>query len=440
MRRPAVPSFKLQVWNIEDLKRSPLNARIGLETDPATLELAESLKTSGLLQEPAVRDDGTIIFGTRRVFAAKIARWKQITCKTYPKTLTRLQEHQLRIEENFRRKDLNALERAKELQSFVEMQPGKGKQRAAAAALGMSEETISRQLAVLQLPQVWQDLIANGTAEASHTRCIMNAAKIHESLPQALAQRYEQLTRDRTLSVREWEQETETFISDRCRPVTGDGSKALLPMYALHRADLDIRDVAGRPMAFNIELWQQVTFKEEKKKHAPQEEEEESKTAPPMLSLRQRIALNWFNRRIAAYFIRHASTSIKWIPFLDLDLSIKQEAIANARALKDWSTDGGTSIPIIKKVPGSAGTTFLQDYLKAAAKIVQQGGKRLVKDFHQARDLAAALGINYAAEFPMTLDDHDKKDICDVYGTLPANGKFPRGMDPRSLRIQKEKV
>ncbi len=73
MRRPAAPTYKLEVWKIADLVRSPLNSRVGIEDDPDTHDLAQSLKAHGLLQEPAVRSDGTIIFGTRRVFAARIA-------------------------------------------------------------------------------------------------------------------------------------------------------------------------------------------------------------------------------------------------------------------------------------------------------------------------------------------------------------------------------
>lgn len=440
MRPAPVPSFKLVTWKIEDLKRSPLNARIDLETDPETVELAESLKSSGLLQEPAVRHDGTIIFGTRRVFAAKIARWKEITCKTYPKTLTAVQEHFLRIEENLRRKDLNALERARELQSFVDMMTGKGKQKTAAAMLGMSESGLCRHLAVLDLPPIWQDLIAAGTAEASHTRCIQDAAKIHEALPPALAKRYEELHQTRRLSVREWELEAAQFIQDQCRPVAADGSRAVLPMYAPYRADLDVRQVGGRPMAFNVALWSQITGKAEKKKKAIEVPELDDATSRlPLLSVRQRIALNWFNRRILAYFARHAPHAVKWIPLLDISLPISQQAIAEARALKEWSLDGGKSIPIVRKVPASGGTTFLVEYLRSAAKIALQGGKQFVKDFHQAKAFAEALGIDYAEEFPKLLTDEDKKDIADVYGGLPAAGRFPKGMDPRCMQIAKVK-
>lgn len=434
MRRVTIPAFKLQTWKIADLIRSPLNARVGIEDDPDTQDLAHSIKGSGLLQEPAVRHDGTIIFGTRRVYAAKLAGWKEIPCKTYPKTLTAVQEHFLRIEENLRRKDLNALERAKELQAFVDMMPGKGKQKAAAGILGMSDSGLSRLLSVLDLPGVWQDMIAAGTVEASHTRCILDAAKIHESLPPALAKRYEEVGRSRSMSVREWEIEAAKFIEEQCRPVSKEGSKVISPEYVPHRSELDIRNVAGRPMAFNVELWTKITLKPEKKGPQVPELDEET-TKIPHLGIRQRIALNWFNRRILAYFARHAPHAVKWIPLLDISLPISQQAIAEARALKEWSLDGGKSIPIVRKVPASAGTTFLVEYLRSAAKIALQGGKQFVKDFHQAKAFAEALGINYAEEFPKSLSDEDRKEIFDVYGGLPAEGKFPRGMDPRSMTV-----
>lgn len=431
------PSYKLTSWKIDDLVKSPLNARVGIEEDPATIELAASLKEHGMLQDPAVRSDGTIIFGTRRVFAAKLAGWKSINCKTYPKTLSTVAEHTLRIEENLRRKDLNPIERARELRSFVDLQPGKAKQRTAAGLLSLTEAALSRQLDLLELPEAWQALVANGTADPTHTRCVAAAGRLHEKLPAELASRYEQLRTSRTLSVKEWEEETDRMIEDLCRPVTSDTSKAVLPQYAPHRGELDIRQWKGKPVAFNVPLWQQLSYAPDAKSAAGPVEDHDDGRKPPELWRRQRIALHWFNHRLLSYFHRHPGAAMKWLPLLEMKPSLMQEAISAARGLKEWSSDNAKLIPIIKRVGVAAGATFLSNYLQELARIAIAGRILVVKDFHFAKQLAAAIGIDYAKEFPTSLTEDDQKEIVNVYGSLPQAGKFPRGMDPRSMTITK---
>ncbi len=331
------------------------------------------------------------------------------------------------------------MKRAKELESFVSMQTSRGKQKAAAGMLGITEEVVSRHLSILALPPVWQDLIANGTADPSHTRCIQTAARIHESLPEALAKRFEEIHQKRNLSVREWEIETDTFIKEQCRPVADETKKTLLAMYEPHRGELDIRTVDGQPMAFNLPLWTQLTFASEQAGSAS-EPEVDNTGRLPQVGHRHRIALNWFNRRIMSIVHRYPSPSLKWLPLFQIPTRVSQQAIATARGLKDWDLDAGKSVPIIAKVKGNAVPTFLTDYAKAVAAIALRSRLQLVKGFHFAQTVAAGMGIDYATEFLTTLDDDDRKDLFNVCGTLPTSGKFPRGMDPQSLRITKKLI
>lgn len=437
----SAPSYTLKTWKIEDLKRSELNARGPfLSTDERLNSLAESIRKRGILQDPAVRSDGTIIYGTRRVFAAGLAGLKEISCKTYAKGLTAIEEHTLRIEENLEREDLNPIEKAKELASFVAMQPGKGKQKTVAGLLGISETAVSRALDLLALPAIWHELVANGTANPAHTRPVALASKVHELLPTELARVYGQLAKSKSMSVKDWEAEVARYLEERTQPVTAEGSRTILPIYANQKAELDIRLVNGHLVAFNLDLWRKLTREAEAKQQKEAEEAgEESEAGLPAMGIRRRIAQGWLNRRIITHLQKHAATAMKWFSLLEIPLPVRAEALFNSQAREDWSLDPMKSIEVIGKIRGNQVSTFMADHLKAACAIALKGNGWFVKDWHQAVAMAAAMGINYAVDFLLDLSDQDKAEIMDAYGQLPALGRYPKGMDPRSLGVPKFK-
>jgi ParB family chromosome partitioning protein len=104
--------------------------------DPKELhELAESLKSEGLLQEPAVYpiqldDDGIpvrfrLLFGERRWRAARLAGWTEMRCKVLPKDRDETLEARVkRIDqqeaENARRAALSAVEEARAIRVKLE--------------------------------------------------------------------------------------------------------------------------------------------------------------------------------------------------------------------------------------------------------------------------------------------------------------------------------
>ena len=83
---------------------------------PETIRLARTLKTLGLQQRIGVRYQGggthELIFGSRRLTAAKSIGWEMIPAKVYPQTLTAAEVEIIRTVENFGRKELTAVERA----------------------------------------------------------------------------------------------------------------------------------------------------------------------------------------------------------------------------------------------------------------------------------------------------------------------------------------
>ncbi len=82
----------------------------------ATAQLARSLQTMSLQQRIGLRDqgDGTfeLIWGSRRLAAAKLIGWEEIPAKIFSPTLTATEVEILRTIENFGRKDLTHVERA----------------------------------------------------------------------------------------------------------------------------------------------------------------------------------------------------------------------------------------------------------------------------------------------------------------------------------------
>jgi hypothetical protein len=87
------------------------------EEDPAALaRLGRLLQTLGLQQRVGLRANGDgsyeLIFGSRRLAAAKSIGWTQIPAKVYPHTLTPADVEIIRTVENFGRKDLTPVERA----------------------------------------------------------------------------------------------------------------------------------------------------------------------------------------------------------------------------------------------------------------------------------------------------------------------------------------
>ena len=437
----ATGTYTLKTWKLDDLKRSELNARLDIENDPDTKALAASIKVNGIMQEPAVRDDGTIIYGTRRVIAAGLAGLKEVVCRTYPKGMTVQQEHTLRIIENLERKDLNPIEKATELRALVDMQTGKGKQKAAAAALGYAEAALSRSLALLELPEEWQLLLRKGLADPTHARIIPALSQVHEKLPKELAQLYNCLTTSKSITVKDWEEEAARYVNDISRPCHAPEGTKPLPLYEAHRTELDIRNLNGKPVAFNVAAWKKIT--DDAQAQAEKEAaEEEPKTKTPDILVRQRIVLAWINRRFQAYCVKHPAAAVKWLPLLELSFPVRSNSI-------HWAAGGGRGGPDALnplshiwqtgKIKASGVMTYLAEYLKEAAMLASRDRLWFIKDFAQGRAILKAIGITYAEEFLASLTPAELAELQDAYGSeieaKVKKGVFPTGMRPADLSI-----
>jgi len=139
----------------------------------ALYELAESIRTQGVMQPLLVRPVGAsgyeIIAGERRFRAAQLAGLDEV-----PVLVREVGDEQAAIMaliENMQREDLNPLEEAQGLQRLV--QEFKLTHEQAAQAVGRSRSAASNLLRLLQLtPQVQQWLMA-GDLDMGHARALL---------------------------------------------------------------------------------------------------------------------------------------------------------------------------------------------------------------------------------------------------------------------------
>ena len=139
----------------------------------ALKELAESIKTQGVIQPVLVRslqdDKYEIIAGERRWRAARMAG-----LKTVPVVVRDISDNQalaVALIENIQREDLNPLEEAAGIQRLVN-EFGLTHQ-AAAEALGRSRTAITNLLRLLELAPPVRDLLAEGKLDMGHARALL---------------------------------------------------------------------------------------------------------------------------------------------------------------------------------------------------------------------------------------------------------------------------
>jgi len=119
-------------------------------------ELAETIKTQGVIQPIEIDENYQIIIGERRWRAAKLAGLKKIPCKIV-RGLTPEQKLERRLIENIHHEPLTDLEKAEAIKKLMEM---KGwNQLAAAANLGVGYTTIRYLLSLIEAPKEIKELV-----------------------------------------------------------------------------------------------------------------------------------------------------------------------------------------------------------------------------------------------------------------------------------------
>jgi ParB family chromosome partitioning protein len=159
-------------------------------SDEKLAELADSIKTHGIIQPLLVRElqgKYQLIAGERRLRAAKL-----VGLPTVPIVIREISEQsmmEIALVENLQREDLNPIEEAIAYQRL--MDEFHVTQDDVAKKVGKSRPAIANTLRLLNLPQEVQDELANGTLTMGHARALLGL-RTSEEQKQAWKQIQEQ--------------------------------------------------------------------------------------------------------------------------------------------------------------------------------------------------------------------------------------------------------
>ncbi len=173
---------------VDRIERDPDQPREEFDQD-ALARLAESLKTRGQLQPIRVRwdEDGrvyVVLAGERRWRAAKMAGLLELQCVIHDDALTADERLAMQLVENALRDDLKPVEQAR---AYKKLMSAKGwSMTDLAAELGVHQTSISRALALLELPSTVQEQVEQGTLAPSTAAEIAKIADPDEQ--QAIAE------------------------------------------------------------------------------------------------------------------------------------------------------------------------------------------------------------------------------------------------------------
>ncbi len=161
----------LQEISIDAISPNPYQARTVWD-EQQLADLAESIKTSGVIQPIIVRRGETgfeLIAGERRLRAAKLASLTAIPAVVRAASDKQLLE--LALIENIHRTDLNPIERAKAYQNYLNT--FSLTQVEAAQRLGEDRSVIANHLRILDLPEEIKQMLVQGQLSMGHARAIL---------------------------------------------------------------------------------------------------------------------------------------------------------------------------------------------------------------------------------------------------------------------------
>jgi ParB family transcriptional regulator, chromosome partitioning protein len=172
--------------------------------DTELKQLAENIKANGQLQ-PGVAwlDQGrgkyVIICGERRWRAIKLAGLPTMAMKVLKGDLTPGQMLAINLSENLQRASLNPVERAKAFQQLAKLEGLTSRQ--VAERMNVSDATVCRDLAILELPEVLQLQVAHGLLPVSVAAELRRVSDSQAQLDLAEAIASGRLTRDQVAHV-----------------------------------------------------------------------------------------------------------------------------------------------------------------------------------------------------------------------------------------------
>ena len=207
------PEGEQRMVPIGQVKSSALNPRKDFREEELA-ELAESIRTKGLVQpiivrpDPASAGDFEIVAGERRWRAAQRAGIH--TVPVIVRELTDKEVLELAIIENVQRQDLNAIEEAAGYRELVERFAYNQEQLS--EIIGKSRSHVANTLRLLKLPVGVQALVQQGSLSAGHARALIGREDA-ETLARRIV--------ENGLNVRE----VEAIVQGREEPTPSGGSR-----------------------------------------------------------------------------------------------------------------------------------------------------------------------------------------------------------------------
>ncbi len=214
---------------IEPRKDNPRN----FAEDEDFRQLVESVRRLGVLepllvrQKPGYHGNGAprvggrvlplyeIAAGERRYRAAKAAGLAEV--RVTIRTMSDAQLREIRFHENATRKDLDPIEEARELKGMLDAGDAAGPTELA-KRLGVSQGHVSARLALLRLPEKWQERVISREIPASHARCLAPYA----DKPEILSELEDDLDEDCGCSLKQFEANVRQAAWSGTRQLSGE--------------------------------------------------------------------------------------------------------------------------------------------------------------------------------------------------------------------------
>jgi ParB family chromosome partitioning protein len=161
---------------IESLVPNPYQPRKAFN-DESLGELADSIKTKGILQPIIVESNGdgsyTIISGERRVRASKLCGLE--TVPAILGTFSVVEKLENALIENIQREELKPIEEATGYKKLIDT--FNLSQEEIALKVGKSRSTVANMLRLLKLPKSMKEALSDGTLTQGHARAILSVDK-----------------------------------------------------------------------------------------------------------------------------------------------------------------------------------------------------------------------------------------------------------------------
>jgi ParB family transcriptional regulator, chromosome partitioning protein len=174
---------------IDVIHADPAQPRQYFEPE-ALQELADSIKTKGILQPILVRRQGEghyqLVAGERRLRAAQLAGLSVIP--SIIKTLTDAEAYEIALLENIQRQDLTPLEEARGYREL--QQKYDHTQESLAAVIHKSRSHIANTLRLLQLPITVQQQVEKNRLSAGHAKLLVGNAQAEELAAQIIQNKW----------------------------------------------------------------------------------------------------------------------------------------------------------------------------------------------------------------------------------------------------------